>query len=104
MPSNCESNRSHVLLTISIDWVLGKSRSLIGDDSSCAQFGIIPAAISWLYHLIEQQKNKTGARFSIRISALEIRGRNEELTDLLASSAAGKIVHAVRNFITDCSN
>ena len=71
-------------------FILGKSRSLIGDDSSCADFGIIPAAISWLYHLIEEQKNKTGARFSIRISALEIRGKDERLTDLLAHSTSGK--------------
>ncbi|XP_067943120.1 uncharacterized protein [Watersipora subatra] len=68
----------------------GKSRSLIGDDSSCADFGIIPAAISWLYQMIEQQKTKTGARFSVRISALEIRGKDEELTDLLAHCNSGK--------------
>lgn len=63
---------------------------MVGVDSSCADFGVIPTAISWLYHLIENQKNRTGARFAIRISALEIRGKNEQLADLLSDCAAGK--------------
>ena len=73
----------------SLSLLLGKSQSMVGVDSSCAEFGVIPTAISWLYHLIENQKNRTGARFSIRISALEIRGKNEELSDLLSDCAAG---------------
>lgn len=63
---------------------------MFGSDSSCSDFGIIPTAISWLYQLIEVQRCKTGARFSIRISALGIRGKHEELTDLLTSQFSGE--------------
>lgn len=57
---------------------------MIGQDSSCTDYGVIPTTISWLYQVIEQQKTKTGARFSVRISVLEIKGNDEELIDLLA--------------------
>ena len=72
---------------------------MVGVDSSCAEFGVIPTAISWLYHLIENQKNRTGARFSIRISALEIRGKNEELSDLLSDCAAGELNYMYDGYI-----
>lgn len=43
-----------------------------------------PTAISWLFKVTEEKKEKSGARFSIRVSAVEISGHEEELTDLLA--------------------
>jgi len=84
---------SNQLFSINLSYIPGKSYSLVGVDSSCADFGVIPTAISWLYQLIEERKTKTSSRFSVRITCLDIRGHNEELTDLLAScSNDGKIL------------
>ncbi|XP_026088744.1 kinesin-like protein KIF26A [Carassius auratus] len=63
---------------------LGKSYTMIGRDSSMQSLGVAPCAISWLFKLIEERKEKTGTRFSIRVSAVEICGREEVLRDLLA--------------------
>ncbi|XP_041831358.1 kinesin-like protein KIF26A isoform X2 [Melanotaenia boesemani] len=70
---------------------LGKTYTLIGRDCSTLSLGVAPTAISWLFKLIEERREKSGARFSIRVSAVEISGREEVLTDLLAqlSSSAG---------------
>jgi len=57
---------------------------MTGGDSDPNSIGVIPCAISWLYRLIHETKQKTGARFSIRVSAVEIAGPNEDLIDLLA--------------------
>ncbi|XP_059353832.1 kinesin-like protein KIF26A [Carassius carassius] len=62
---------------------LGKSYTMIGRDSSMQSLGVAPCAISWLFKLIEERKEKTGTRFSIRVSAVEICGREEVLRDLL---------------------
>ncbi|KTF92929.1 hypothetical protein cypCar_00022529, partial [Cyprinus carpio] len=56
---------------------LGKSYTMIGRDSSTQSLGVAPCAISWLFKLIEERKEKTGTRFSIRVSAVEICGREE---------------------------
>lgn len=53
--------------------------------------GIIPCAISWLFKLINERKEKTGARFSVRISAVEVWGKEENLRDLLAEVATGSL-------------
>ncbi|XP_072541117.1 kinesin-like protein KIF26A isoform X2 [Salminus brasiliensis] len=63
---------------------LGKSYTMIGRDSSTQNLGVAPCAISWLFKLIEERKEKAGVRFSVRVSAVEISGREEVLTDLLA--------------------
>lgn len=52
--------------------------------------GLIPTAIGWLFRGIAEQKTKTGARFSVRVSAVEVAGPTEVLRDLLAPHATGK--------------
>ncbi|XP_042245576.1 kinesin-like protein KIF26A isoform X4 [Thunnus maccoyii] len=71
---------------------LGKTYTMIGRDCSTQSLGVAPTAISWLFKVIEERREKAGARFSVRVSAVEISGREETLTDLLAelsSSSAG---------------
>lgn len=58
---------------------------MIGRDVSTQSLGVAPCAISWLFKLIEERKEKAGTRFSVRVSAVEISGRDEVLTDLLAN-------------------
>uniref|UniRef100_A0A452RFJ5 Kinesin family member 26B n=1 Tax=Ursus americanus TaxID=9643 RepID=A0A452RFJ5_URSAM len=70
---------------------LGKSYTMIGKDDSMQNLGIIPCAISWLFKLINERKEKTGARFSVRISAVEVWGKEENLRDLLAEVATGSL-------------
>ncbi|XP_020644059.3 kinesin-like protein KIF26B isoform X1 [Pogona vitticeps] len=70
---------------------LGKSYSMIGKDDSMQNLGIIPCAISWLFKLINERKEKTGARFSVRISAVEVWGKEENLRDLLSEVATGSL-------------
>ncbi|XP_062858607.1 kinesin-like protein KIF26A [Trichomycterus rosablanca] len=68
---------------------LGKTYTMIGSDSSTQNLGVVPCAISWLYKFIEERKEKTCTRFSVRVSAVEISGRDEVLTDLLADFSGG---------------
>ncbi|KAM4663497.1 kinesin-like protein KIF26A [Discoglossus pictus] len=70
---------------------LGKSYTMIGKDASTQSLGIVPCAISWLFRLINERKEKTGTRFSIRVSAVEICGKDEHLKDLLAEVASGTL-------------
>uniref|UniRef100_A0A8C9ASS8 Kinesin family member 26B n=1 Tax=Prolemur simus TaxID=1328070 RepID=A0A8C9ASS8_PROSS len=70
---------------------LGKSYTMIGKDDSMQSLGIIPCAISWLFKLINERKEKTGARFSVRISAVEVWGKEENLRDLLSEVATGSL-------------
>lgn len=70
---------------------LGKSYTMIGKDNSTQSLGIVPCAISWLFKLINERKEKTGTRFSIRVSAVEISGKDENLQDLLAEVATGSL-------------
>ncbi|XP_066485563.1 kinesin-like protein KIF26A [Tiliqua scincoides] len=70
---------------------LGKSYTMIGKDNSTQSLGILPCAISWLFKLINERKEKTGTRFSIRVSAVEISGKDENLQDLLAEVATGSL-------------
>ncbi|KAM6461736.1 kinesin-like protein KIF26B isoform 2-T2 [Liasis olivaceus] len=70
---------------------LGKSYTMIGKDDSMQNLGIIPCAISWLFKLIHERKEKTGARFSVRISAVEVWGKEEHLRDLLSEVATGSL-------------
>lgn len=64
---------------------------MIGRDSSTQSLGIVPCAISWLFKLINERKEKTGTRFSVRVSAVEIFGKDEELKDLLAEVSTGSL-------------
>ncbi|XP_033844268.2 kinesin-like protein KIF26A isoform X2 [Periophthalmus magnuspinnatus] len=70
---------------------LGKTYTMIGKDSSTQSLGIVPCAISWLFKLINERKEKTGTRFSIRVSAVEIFGKDEELKDLLSEVSTGSL-------------
>ncbi|KAM8920666.1 kinesin-like protein KIF26A [Pelodytes ibericus] len=70
---------------------LGKSYTMIGKDASTQSLGILPCAISWLFKLISERREKTGTRFSIRVSAVEIFGKDENLKDLLAEVATGSL-------------
>ncbi|XP_070607584.1 kinesin-like protein KIF26A isoform X2 [Erythrolamprus reginae] len=70
---------------------LGKSYTMFGEDKSTQSLGIVPCAISWLFKLINERKEKTGTRFSIRVSAVEISGKDENLKDLLAEVATGSL-------------
>lgn len=71
--------------------VVGKSYTMIGKDDSMQSLGIIPCAISWLFKLINECKEKTGARFSVRVSAVEVWGKDENLKDLLSEVATGSL-------------
>lgn len=62
---------------------------MLGTDDGPQTLGIIPTAIWWLYRLIEEQKKTVGTRFSVRVSAIEVTGKQEKLKDLLADVAPG---------------
>ncbi|XP_051954786.1 kinesin-like protein KIF26A [Xyrauchen texanus] len=68
---------------------LGKTYTMIGRDSSSQSLGVAPCAISWLFKLIEEKKEKANTRFSVQVSAVEICGREELLRDLLADFSTG---------------
>ncbi|XP_078263274.1 kinesin-like protein KIF26A isoform X2 [Rhinoraja longicauda] len=70
---------------------LGKTYTMIGKDNSTQNLGVIPCAISWLFKLINERKEKTGTRFSVRVSAVEIWGKDETLRDLLSEVANGNL-------------
>ncbi|MGH0164345.1 UNVERIFIED_CONTAM: hypothetical protein FKN15_000990 [Acipenser sinensis] len=70
---------------------LGKSYTMMGKDDSMQTLGIIPCSISWLFKLINERKEKTGARFSVRASAVEVWGKDEKLKDLLSEVATGSL-------------
>ncbi|KAH9375973.1 hypothetical protein HPB48_016570 [Haemaphysalis longicornis] len=67
----------------------GKTWTMLGDSSSAQELGVVPCAVSWLFRLIEEHKQRTGARFSVRVSAVQVTGRSEHLRDLLAEQATG---------------
>ncbi|CAH1790749.1 unnamed protein product [Owenia fusiformis] len=68
---------------------VGKTFTMIGVDDNPQNMGIIPCAVAWLFRLINEQKDRTGARFSVRVSAVEVTGKQEKLKDLLSEVAAG---------------
>ena len=70
--------------------IAGKTYTMIGLDNNAQNLGVIPCAIAWLFKLINDQKEQTGAWFSVRVSAVEVTGKQETLKDLLADIAAGK--------------
>jgi len=68
----------------------GKTYLMLGVDDSPLNLGIIPCAIAWLYRLVDERRHTTGARFSVRVSAVEVTGRHETVKDLLANVTAGR--------------
>lgn len=69
----------------------GKTYTMIGSDQSPGSLGVMPCAIAWLFKIINEQKDKTGARFSVRVSAVQVTGKEEVLRDLLIDMAQGRI-------------
>ena len=72
----------------------GKSYTMIGRDSSPQSLGVVPCAISWLFRLMDERRERTGARFSVRVSAVEVCGRGQSLRDLLAEVASSSLQDA----------
>jgi kinesin family protein 26 len=76
--------------------VTGKTYTMVGSPEATCTLGVIPCAISWLFRGISEQKQKTGARFSVRVSAVEVvqqsGGTSQQLKDLLAGHASGMSV------------
>ncbi|XP_075264054.1 uncharacterized protein LOC142355909 isoform X3 [Convolutriloba macropyga] len=68
---------------------LGKTFTMVGEDTSLQTIGVIPCAISWLFRLINDQKQKSGAKFSVRVSSVELYGKDEHVKDLLADQDTG---------------
>ena len=58
------------------------------------KMGVLPISLSWLFKSIQEQKQKTGSRFSVRISALTVTGGSghEVINDLLLPFVNGKWV------------
>jgi len=87
------------ILDLCINWLnysssrklfAGKTKLMIGSSESPATLGVIPCAIAWLYRAINEQKQKTGARFSVRVSAIEITAASQQIKDLLTDYASGE--------------
>ena len=69
---------------------IGKSYTMLGSHGSIGEFGVIPSAVGWIYKTIKEQKSKTGARFSVRVSAVAVDSTGTLLSDLLAEYAQGQ--------------
>ncbi|XP_055388108.1 uncharacterized protein LOC129616484 [Condylostylus longicornis] len=67
----------------------GQSRTMLGAVNSSTELGAIPCAISWLYKGINERRQKSGSRFSVRVSALGISATKPDSSskDLLAAHA-----------------
>ena len=68
------NQRNIVQILMPIDFInaSGKTYTMIGQDESLQTIGVVPAALSWLYRLIADNKSKYGTRYSIRASAYAI--------------------------------
>jgi len=67
---------------------LGKTFTMLGSDRSARTVGVLPTAIAWLFRAIKERRQRTGARFSVRVSAVEISPGTEQLRDLLGKYAS----------------
>lgn len=67
---------------------------MVGSVEDPQTYGIIPCAISWLFKGIQEQKSRTGARFSVRVSAVEVSGPAAPIKDLLAGQSNGNYYYA----------
>ncbi|XP_015113333.1 kinesin-like protein CG14535 isoform X1 [Diachasma alloeum] len=66
---------------------LGKSHTMLGTPEAGHTLGAIPCAITWLFRGIAEQRQRTGARFSVRVSCVELTTGQQQLKDLLAAYA-----------------
>lgn len=73
-------------------YLSGQSRTMFGSVTPSTDLGAIPCAISWLYKGINERRQKSGARFSVRVSALGVSATKPGTSarDLLAAHATGK--------------
>jgi len=76
-----------------LKFVAGKTYTMIGSPEDPQTYGIIPCAISWLFKGIQEQKARTGARFSVRVSAVEVSGPASPVKDLLAGQSNGNYIY-----------
>lgn len=78
-------------LDFSFSTLPGQSSTMFGSLASAQDLGAIPCAISWLYKGINERRQKTGARFSVRVSALSVHATKPGTAakDLLAAHATG---------------
>lgn len=74
---------------------------MFGVDDMAKAIGILPSAIAWLYRLIEHRKERSGSRFSVRVSAGQLNDRTETLKDLLAHLDCGTESQASRALYID---
>lgn len=68
----------------------GKSHTMLGTPEAGHTLGAIPCAIAWLFRGISEQRQRTGARFSVRVSCVELTTGQQQLRDLLAAHANGE--------------
>lgn len=73
----------------------GQTQTVLGElgtQAAGGSLGAAPCAIAWLYKGIQERRQKSGARFSVRVSAVGVNATKPDAlsTDLLISHAAGK--------------
>ncbi|XP_050730279.1 kinesin-like protein KIF26B isoform X2 [Eriocheir sinensis] len=68
---------------------LGQAYTMLGGGESCHTLGVMPTAVWWLYRALQDHRANTGARHSVRVSALQI-APGDVVTDLLAQYAQGE--------------
>lgn len=75
---------------------------MLGSLTSPNDLGAIPCAISWLFKGINEKRQKSGARFSVRVSALGINATKpgSSARDLLAALATGNYLNAIFGWIS----
>lgn len=83
----------HTYGQCSLQFVADKTYTMIGSPEDPQSYGIIPCAISWLFKGIQEQKARTGARFSVRVSAVEVSGPASPVKDLLAGQSNGNYIY-----------
>lgn len=64
---------------------------MLGTLEAGHNLGAIPCAITWLFRGIAEQRQRTGARFSVRVSCVELTSGQQQLKDLLAAYANGNV-------------
>lgn len=64
---------------------------MFGSVTTSAELGAIPCAIAWLYKGINDRRQQSGSRFSVRVSALGISATRPGTSpkDLLAAHKTG---------------
>lgn len=74
---------------------------MLGSVASSNDLGAIPCAISWLYKGINEKRQKSGARFSVRVSALGINATKPGSSgkDLLAALATGNYLNVEQFYL-----